>query len=326
MKKATSFSPTNIAFIKFWGKGDPELNLPNNGSLSVSLSNLHTTTTVEFSDKYKEDEIVINDTQDLVESERAIVHLDKIRKMAGINTKAKVVSRNNFPTASGLASSASGFSALSLAGASAAGLNLSEKELSVLARLGSGSASRSIPGGFAEWLKGDSNDTSYAYQLYPPEYWDIKAIAVIINMDKKEVGSTGGHKIADTSPYYQVRQSRMEEKIRNIKEVMEKKDFQRFGEIVEEEAIDLHLIALSSNPSIIYWEPGTISVMKMCRRLRKEGVLVYFTYDAGPQPVLFCQPKDLDRIISELKELTLVKESIVNDPVGGAHLIDEHLF
>src|SRR3989344_2439626 len=171
--KSTAIAPSNIAFTKYWGRKDEKLRLPMNGSISMCLSNLLTTTTVEFSEKLKADDIIINGERREKEALKVSKHLDRIRKLAGISTYAKVVSQNSFPTATGLSSSASGFAALTVAGAKAAGLNLSEKELSILARQGSGSACRSIPDGFVEWIDGDTSETSYAISLYPPEHWHI---------------------------------------------------------------------------------------------------------------------------------------------------------
>src|SRR3989304_6673895 len=171
MNKATAIAPSNIAFTKYWGRKDEVLRLPENGSISMCLSDLLTTTTVEFSENYTKDEVIINGGGlEAGEAERVIKHLDRVRKMANISLKAKVVSNNNFPTGTGLSSSSSGFAALTLAASKAAGLNLSEKELSILARQGSGSACRSIPDGFVEWLDGDTNETSYAVSLYPPSF------------------------------------------------------------------------------------------------------------------------------------------------------------
>jgi len=146
--KATAIAPSNIAFTKYWGRKDEILRLPENGSISMCLSNLLTTTTVEFSPNYTKDEITINGGGlEENEAERIIKHLDRVRKLANTNHKAKMVSNNNFPSGTGLSSSASGFAALSLAASKAAGLDLNEKDLSILARLGSGSACRSIPSG-----------------------------------------------------------------------------------------------------------------------------------------------------------------------------------
>lgn len=326
MEKATAIAPSNIAFIKYWGRENPELNIPKNGSLSVNLDQLHTTTTVEFSPDYQRDQIIINGHEDETEAKRAIKHLDKIRLLAGITEQAKVVSENNFPTGSGLASSASGFAALSVAGAKAAGLNLSERELSTLARLGSGSASRSIPDGFVEWVKGSSHENSYAYSLYPPDYWDIKALAVIVSLDKKKMGSVEGHSLVDTSIYYGVRIVHMDGKIAHLKEAMAEKDFKTFGEIVEAEAVDLHVIAMTSNPPLFYWKGASIEAMEACRELRDGGTLAYFTFDAGPQPVVFCQGKDAQTVAERLKSITAVKDLIVNEPGIGARVVDTHLF
>src|SRR3989344_2976508 len=155
--KETAIAPSNIAFTKYWGRKDELLRLPENGSVSMSLSNLLTTTTVEFSKDYEKDEVIINGkTPKDIEIERVVTHLDRVRKLAKINLKAKVSSNNNFPIAVGLSSAASGFAALTLAASKAAGLNLSEKELSILARQASGSACRSIPNGFVEWLDGNT--------------------------------------------------------------------------------------------------------------------------------------------------------------------------
>ena len=183
--KRTAIAPTNIAFIKYWGRKDEALRLPTNGSVSMNLSNLSTTTTVEFDQKYFKDEVIINGVQDEKESLRVIKHLDRIRNLAHISEKAKIVSHNNFPSATGLSSSASGFAALTVAASAASGLKLGEKELSILARQGSGSACRSIPGGFVEWIDGDTSETSYAVSIFPAGYWDIADIVAIVSDEKK---------------------------------------------------------------------------------------------------------------------------------------------
>src|SRR3989344_7431396 len=171
--KATAVAPSNIAFIKYWGKKNEELKLPANGSISMNLSNLLTTTTVEFNSEFKEDSVIINNTIDIKKSSRVIKYLDLIRKKANQFQKAKVVSVNNFPEETGLSSSSSGFAALTLAATKAAGLSLSEKELSIFARQGSGSACRSIPDGFVEWLDGAASETLHTVSIFPHSYFDI---------------------------------------------------------------------------------------------------------------------------------------------------------
>jgi diphosphomevalonate decarboxylase len=223
--KATVIAPSNIAFIKYWGRKDEVLRLPENGSISMNLSNLTTTTTVEFQMSShlpggNSDEIIINGKKEENEGNRAIKHLNRIRDLAKIDYKAKVVTKNNFPTGTGLSSSASGFAALTIAASRAAGLKLSEKELSILARQGSGSACRSIPDGIVEWLDGNTSETSYGVSLYPENYWDIVDVIVIVSKNKKEVSTTEGQKLAVSSPFFPVRLAKIKEKINLIKKHM----------------------------------------------------------------------------------------------------------
>lgn len=324
--KATAKAPGNIAFIKFWGKKDAKINLPNNGSLSVSLDNIYSITTVEFSERYKEDQITIDGETKLAEGDRLINHLNNIRKMSKINQFAKIVSKNNFPNSSGLASSASGFAALSLAGSKAAGLDLSEKELSILARLGSGSAARSIPDGFVEWQKGNTHKSSYAYSLFSPNHWEISAIITIITQDKKDVSTTAGHGIITSSPFYNLRIRNLPDRIKLMKQAISSKDIKSFGEALEEECLEFVSITLTAKPYIIYWEPTTIKIMKLCKRLREKGLTSYFTMDAGPQPVIYCLKKDAQKIAASLNKTEGVIKTIICNPSAGTRLIDNHLF
>lgn len=324
--KATAVAPSNIAFIKYWGKKDEVLRLPENGSISMNLSNLLTTTTVEFNKNFKEDEIAINNQKEAQEGSRAIKHLDRIRRIAKINYKVKVVTKNNFPTGTGLSSSASGFAALTLAGAKAAELNLSEKELSVLARQGSGSACRSIPNGFVEWLDGDTSETSYGVSLYPENYWDIVDVVAVVSKNKKEVSTTEGQKLAASSPFFPVRLAKIKEKINLIKKYLKEKDFKHFGELVEAEALELHAIMLTSTPSLIYLLPGSLRIMHMVKKWRQEGLQVYFTVNTGQDIHLICQKKDVVPLVKKLGGIEDVQKTIINYPSRGACLTEEHLF
>lgn len=329
--KATALAPSNIAFIKYWGRKDEKLRLPENGSLSMNLSNLLTTTTVEFNKNYKEDVIIINDKKEKNEGSRAVKYLDRIRKLAKINypsasLRAKVVTKNNFPTGTGLSSSASGFAALTLACAKAAGLNLSEKELSILARQGSGSACRSIPDGFVEWLDGDTSDTSYGVSLYPENYWDIVDVVAVVSKDKKEVSTAEGQKLASSSPFFPVRLERIKEKIKLIKKYLKEKDFKNFGELVEAEALELHAIMLTSFPSLIYWLPGTLKVMHAVKRWRQEGLQVYFTVNTGQDIHLICQKRDVKDVVRRVEAISEVQKTIINYCSKGAHIVGGHLF
>lgn len=324
--KATAIAPSNIAFIKYWGKKDDRLRMPENGSVSMNLSNLFTTTTVEFNGKFKRDAVIINGENDEKETRRAGKHLERIRKIAKIKTKARIVSQNNFPTSTGLSSSASGFAALTLAATKATGLKLSEKQLSILARQGSGSACRSIPDGFVEWLEGDTSETSYAYSLYPASHWKIVDIVVIVAKVSKDVSSSKGQKLVNTSPFFKIRLSNINEKLRLCKKYIKEKNFKKFGELTEAEALELHAIMLTSIPSLIYWLPGTVRMMRLVKRWRSEGLPVYFTVNTGQDVHLIIEEANKEALLKKLKDVADIKKIIVNRPFIGTRLSNKHLF
>lgn len=294
--KATAESPANIAFIKYWGKKDPRINLPFNNSISMNLSNCFTVTTVEFSGRYKQDKIFIDGREVLAEKKKRVVNiLNVVRKKAKIDWRAKVVSRNNFPADAGIASSASAFSALALATSKAAGFNLSLRELSVLARFGSGSACRSVVDGFAEWKKGRNSQTSFAVQLAPPEHWDLRDVVAVVTREKKKASSTEGHSLALTSSHYGTRLRKLRARIKDLRGALLKKQFERFGELLEEEAISLHMIAMTSTPPIFYWNGGTMEIISFLQEVREKGILGFFTMDAGPNVHIICRQRDLEK-------------------------------
>lgn len=324
--KATAQAPANIAFIKYWGKKDEALRLPENGSLSMNLSNMNTVTTVEFSSSYTQDYIEINGTRESNEENRAIKHLNRIRKLANISDKAKVITKINFPRGTGLSASASGFAALTVAASFAAGLKLSERELSILARQGSGSACRSIPGGFVEWLDGETSELSYGVSLYPPNYWDIVDVVAIVTETRKDVPTSAGQKLVGSSPFFPVRKAHIKEKLELCKKILTEKNFLQFGQLIEAEALELHAIMLTSQPSLIYWTTGTLRLMKLTKKWRSEGLPVYFTINTGQNVHLICEKKDVETVKRKLTAVKDVKQVIVNYPAPGARLTDKHLF
>lgn len=320
--KATAKAPANIAFIKYWGKKDEKLRLPMNGSISMNLSEIFTTTCVEFGEYFKEDTVSIDGNKvENKEKARVIDHLDRIRKIAQLKLKAKVESKNNFPKGTGLASSASGFAALTLAASKAAGLRLSEKELSILARIGSGSACRSVPDGFVEWKEGRNSKTSYAHTLYLPDHWDICDVIAIVDKTSKKINSTEGHVLAESSPFLKARIAGMRNKIEEIKDSLKRKDFTKFGEILEEEAINMHAVMMTSKPALYYWLPETLTIMLSVIKWRDVGLESYFTIDAGPNVHVICQAKNVARIKRRLIKLKGIKRAVINKPSAGAMLI-----
>src|SRR5512135_1751431 len=206
MHAATAQAHPNIAFIKYWGNRDDALRLPLNGSLSMNLAGLYTRTTVSFQPSLPFDELVINGREITGPAlDRVALILDLVRERANLKAQAEVVSENNFPSGAGIASSASAFAALALAASAAAGLKLKEAELSRLARRGSGSASRSIPGGFVEWQAGTGEEDSFAFSIAEPGHWALVDCVAVASTTHKKTGSIEGHGIAETSPLQSVR-------------------------------------------------------------------------------------------------------------------------
>ena len=301
--KTTAIAPANIAFIKYWGRKDTKLRIPHNASISMNLSACTTTTTVEFSKKFSADSV----SEDF-DAKRILNHVDRLRKIAGLEEKVKVITKNNFPKSAGIASSASGFAALTVATAAALGLKLSEKELSGLARLGSGSACRSIPDGFVKW------EGEYAWSLYPPDYWDIRDILVIVDANTKKISSSAGHDNVNTSPFFARRLDAIPKRIARLELALHTKNFRQFGETIEEDCLDMHHVMQTQTPPLYYWNNDTVKIMEL---IKKRTVPAYFTIDAGPNVHVMCEAKDEKRVGEYIKNWKI----IVNKPSEGAHLI-----
>ena len=327
LTKKSAISPANIAFIKFWGKKNSKLNIPFNNSISMNLNSCLTTTTVHFLDNLKEDEVIIDCKKaDGEARDRVVRFLDIVRAWAKIKAKAKVSSVNNFPSDAGIASSASAFSALALAASSSAGLKLPNKKLSILARLGSGSASRSVVNGFSEWKKGTTSDNSYAFEIAKPNFWDLRDIVAVVSAEKKEKSSTEGHSIATTSPYFEKRQKELVKRTRDLRKAFQKKDIDTFGRLLEEEAMDLHIMAMTSRPPIFYLNSTTFAVIEALRELRKKGIKGFFTMDAGPNVHIICRQKDIEAISRVVRKVPGVKTTILNKAGAGSRFTNNHLF
>ena len=325
--KASAMAPANIGLIKYWGKRNEKLRLPFNSSISMTLSGCVTITTVEFSSKFKQDSFkILGSEARKKEAERVFKHLDRIRKKAGVKLKARVVSKNNFPKKAGIASSASGFAALTLAAVQALSLDLSEKELSILARQGSGSACRSIPAGFVEWKAGKKSEDSYAFSLHAEDYWDLRDLVVVVENLEKKIGSTTAMKLSLNNPYFQVRLKQVPERIKQLKKALQEKDFPALGKIIEEDTVDLHAVIMTSKPAILYWNRATMDLIQKVYLWREQGLAVYFSIDAGSNVHLLCEKKDEARLKKEVRKVPGVKRIISNRPAKGARIIKESLF
>jgi len=327
--KATAKANTNIALIKYWGKRDEKLILPMNSSLSITLDNFYTITTVEFKEELKEDKLIWDQSPG---SDKELVKissfLDIIRKKAGVNLYAKVITENHVPTAAGFASSASGYAALAAATAKAIGLNLSLEEISKIARQGSGSACRSVYGGFVEWQKGSMEDgsDSYARQILDENAWKLTILSIMITAGQKKVSSREGMKrTVETSPFYQGWLDTIDEDLEAAKKAIRDRDFVSLGEVLERNALKMHGIMLGAKPPIIYWESGTLEVIHGIQNLRQRGIPAYFTIDAGPNVKVLCEPENEDKVKEALMELNSVKKVISCNPGEGVKYLSEHL-
>ena len=314
----------NIALVKYWGKSDPVLNVPAVGSISVTLEKLWSDTDVEFSPALRHDSLVLDGKQDAAQLARVSGCLDLLRERAGTQDRAAVVSRNNFPTGAGLASSASGFAALVCAAARALGLELSPTELSILARRGSGSAARSIFGGYVEMRAGAAADgsDSYAEAVLPAADWPLTVVIAVTTREPKATGSTRGMQVtATTSPYYPAWIESSTVDLDAARQAICGRDFPRLAEVAEHSCLKLHALAMSSRPGLIYWNPATVACIDAVRKLQRDGMPVFFTIDAGPQLKALCLPDAADDVVDALRALPGVLDLIVTGLGPGVELV-----
>lgn len=313
--KATARANVNIALIKYWGKRNEELILPTNNSLSLTLDGLYTTTTVHFKEHLTKDIFYLdNERVTGIAYDRVTTFLDIIRNEANKEIYAKIRSKNDVPTAAGFASSASGFAALAAAASKAIGLDVTDEELSRITRRGSGSACRSIYGGFAEWQQGTRPDgtDSFAVPIAPQDHWDIRIAAVILSAQKKEVSSREGMKrTVDTSAFFKGWVDSNPHDLEQMKAGIAERDFEKVGQIAEANCLKMHATTLGAVPPFTYWTDATMTVMQEVQEMRDDGIPAYFTIDAGPNVKVIYLPEHEEAIqerlqrISEVTDITL---------------------
>jgi len=324
MSSATAQANPNIAFIKYWGNRDEALRLPANGSISMNLNGLYTLTTVSFQPSLPFDELIINDREVTGPAlERVSSVLSLIRNLAKLESRAEVVSENNFPSGVGIASSASAFAALTLAASQAAGLKLSERELSRLARRGSGSACRSVPGGFVEWLMGTNDDDSYAVSIAGPAHWALVDCIALVSEAHKKTGSTEGHALAGTSPLQQARLVEAPRRLEQCRRAILDRDFEALTAVVELDSDMMHAVMMTSAPALHYWMPASLEVMNAVRSWRVENVHACSTVDAGANVHVLCTKEEAQEISRRLRKITGVKDVLIAGVGGPAKLIEE---
>lgn len=322
--QAIARAHSNIAFIKYWGNSNDALRIPANSSISMNLKDLHTTTQVEWSPDTTVDSLVINGVSaDVTASERVSRHLQLIRDRFEIAMCANVESVNNFPMGTGIASSASSFAALTLAAVNALGESLSEKELSTIARCGSGSASRSIPAGIVEWYAGDSHENSYSETFVNANHWDLVDVIAVVSKHHKRTGSSAGHTTANTSILQPVRVQHANERLKTVKEAILAKDFEQFATVVEEDSDLMHAVMMTSKPPLFYWEPTSLEIMKAIREERTSNNLqACYTLDAGPNVHCICIREDAEKVISLLENISSDIEIRKSSAGRGAYIVE----
>jgi diphosphomevalonate decarboxylase len=312
----------NIAFIKYWGDRDPILRIPANGSISMNLADLFTTTSVSFDPQLKADRLVLHKRAVSGSTlARVSAFLDRIRSLAVLEWFAHVESENNFPMGAGIASSASAFASLALAASSAAGLTLSERELSSLARSGSGSACRSLPGGFVEWQAGHDHHSSYACSIAPADHWHLVDCIAIVSQRRKSIGSTEGHALAKTSPLQHIRVQDAPRRLEICRKAVLERDFEALAQVCELDSNMMHAVMITSSPPLLYWHPATIEIMRAVQAWRKAGTPVFYTIDAGPNVHVLCPASHVEIIYDRLYHIAGVKKVLISHPGGPAQLL-----
>lgn len=323
--QATARAQPNIALVKYWGKQTRGHNEPAVSSLSITLDALWTRTDVRFDPALESDQFTLNGARDPGQAQRVINGLDMMRELARIDTRAAVESENNFPTGAGLASSASGFAALVTAIDAALALSLGPARLSSLARRLSGSAARSLFGGFVElWSLRPGEQESVAQPLLDADEWPLEVVVAVVSEEAKAVGSTAGMELSrNSSDYYGRWVETSDRDMQACREAVTNRDFEALAAIAELSCLKMHSVALSADPGLIYWQGPTIECIHRIRRLREAGTPVFFTVDAGPQVKAVCLPGEAHTVAAELATVDGVQRTLVTGLGPGARVVQD---
>jgi diphosphomevalonate decarboxylase len=326
MAKATVEAPSNIAFVKYWGVEDIDRAIPRAPSLSMTLRRCASRTTVAFTpDADTDDTVLMADAEGTLHpaddgfAEPVVQHLNRLRTWADRSGSFRVATQNSFPAAAGLGSSASGFAALTLAALRALDTWPDAATRSALARQsGSGSAARSVLGGYVAWPHGDNHA---AEPVAPHTHWDLRDVIAVVETEPKPVSSRDGHQRAPSSPFYEQRLSHLPERMQTARASIAARDFNRLGPLIETEGIELHLITMSSQPPIYYWKPATLKVLEVVRAMRSDGLAAYATMDAGANVHVICPPEDEPQVAARLDSMHAV-HMVIRDGVGPGPTTD----
>lgn len=321
--RTTAVAHPNIALVKYWGKADMERNIPAVGSLSITLDGLTTTTSVAFDPDLEEDRFSLGGREAPEMAQRVTRCLDLVRCQVGIEARARVESDNDFPTAAGLASSASGFAALVVAADAALNAGLEKADIADLARRASGSAARSIFGGFVELSQSpDGRHPTETQQILEPAGWPLRVAVAVTETGPKAVGSTEGMlRTEETSPFYESWVSSSEEDLAAARSAVASRDFDALADVSESSCLKMHAVMMSARPGLVYWNGTTVECIRRVRELRADGVQVFFTVDAGPQIKAVCMPDALERVVAELAGIGGVRQMLTSGLGDGARVV-----
>jgi diphosphomevalonate decarboxylase len=308
---ATAIAHPNVALIKYWGKSDSVLNLPATGSLSITLGGLHTQTTVSFETGLQQDSLLLDGKADAAADLRMVRCLDEVRRHAGSRLFARVESVNDFPTGAGLASSASGFAALTVAAAGALKLQLPPQEMARIARLGSGSAPRSLFAGAVLLDIATAPGETLCSTISSAERWPLSVVVAVTSVAKKAISSTAGMESSRAaSPYFDGWVSSHPADLAAGLTCFAERDFMRLAMLAEHNCLKMHALAMSTQPPLLYWSPATLACMQAVMSLRADGVPVFFTVDAGPQVKAVCLPEAVSQVRECLQQIPGVVQTL----------------
>lgn len=318
--KASAIAHPIQGLIKYHGLRDESLRIPFHDSISVATWPTATHTTVEFG-RFPTDTASI-DGRPLQgrELERVVTVVDEVRRRSGVDLRFRMASRNNFPSNVGLGASASGFAALAVAAAKAAGLKLSLEQLSVIARRGAGSASRSVTGAFSRWRAGFEDEESFSYQIASEEFQMGIVIALVPALKSTEEA----HRAVLSSPFFHSRLAFVHEALAEMENAIRKRNIDKIGMLAERDSLILHGITMTGLDEMILWRPETVKVILEVRKMRSEGIPAYFSIDTGATVYVNTWPERVKEVDSRLRSLGL--ETIACGVGGSAKLTKNHLF
>ncbi|NNF40359.1 MAG: diphosphomevalonate decarboxylase [Woeseiaceae bacterium] len=317
--RATAIAQPNIALIKYWGKRDIALNLPAVGSISITLRDLFTEMQVAFDAALSHDGLTVNGAGDENMLPRLSASVDRVA--GGDRPRASIRSQCNFPIAAGLASSASAFAAATLAAAHALGRSLNTAELATLAGRASGSAARSLYGGFVELR--NTRDAIAVATLREAPTWPLVVVVAITESGPKAIGSTEAMEISrKTSPFYSNWVARQDEDLDVARDAIARQDFGQLAAVAEHNCLKMHSMMWSSRPPTVYWTAATMQCLQTVRHLQRHDLGVFFTIDAGPQVKAICLPEHAEEVRAALAQTAGVQDVMVTGLGAGARVLD----